>query len=108
MVWLCSFESFPRIEYLGHSLERMIKDRVLRELVGGVNNVTIGDVKAKELGKDKKTVLERVDDSCFDVIVEMAGQTRWRIHYNANKAVDAILKGKHITQYVYLTVSLNI
>lgn len=69
----------------------------MRELVGGVNDVTIGDFRAKELGKDKKTVLERVEASCFEVIVEMAERARWRIHYKANEAVDAILKGEHKT-----------
>eukprot|EP00210_Caulerpa_lentillifera_P003671 g3505.t1 len=79
------------VNVLGHTLENMLKDRILRELVGGVNNVIIGDDRAMQLGSDKKTILERVDASCFDVIVEMSARTRWRIHYNANQAVDAIL-----------------
>eukprot|EP00210_Caulerpa_lentillifera_P003670 g3504.t1 len=77
----------------GHTLENMLKDRVLRDLLGSVNDVILGDYKADVMGYNKKTILERVDASCFDVIVEMATRNRWRIHYSANEAVDAILAG---------------
>lgn len=72
----------------------MVKDRVLRELVGGVGDVILGDDRASKMKTDKKITQERIDASSFDVVVEMAGRTRWRIHYDANKAVDAILAGK--------------
>eukprot|EP00210_Caulerpa_lentillifera_P003668 g3502.t1 len=76
----------------GHSLETMVKDLVLRELVGGINHVIIGDARAAVTRSNRKTILERMDASCFDVIVEMTTRDRWRIHYDANKAVDSILK----------------
>eukprot|EP00210_Caulerpa_lentillifera_P003625 g3460.t1 len=75
----------------GYNLEGMIKDRILRELIGGINDVVISDINARERKSKKKTRLERVDASCFDVIVEMATKSQWRIHYDANSAVDAIL-----------------
>lgn len=70
----------------------MVKDIVLRDLVGSVTSVTIGDARAKK-HRNKKTVLERVESSCFDVVVEMTERTRWTIHYDVNKAVDAFLVG---------------
>eukprot|EP00210_Caulerpa_lentillifera_P003669 g3503.t1 len=77
----------------GHTLEDMVKDRVLRVLVGDINDVVVGDHRAMNTKSNKKTVLERVDASCFDVIVEMSTRDRWRIHFNADESVDAICAG---------------
>jgi len=79
---------------VARTLEDVVKDPVLRDLVGGVGDVILGDERALDTKTHKKIIQERIDASSFDVVVEMEDITRWRIHHDANKAVDVILAGK--------------
>ncbi|KDO26205.1 hypothetical protein SPRG_20611 [Saprolegnia parasitica CBS 223.65] len=80
-------------------LRKLLKNKPLRGLVGGIQNVTLSDKTAREqqLKNDgdslRKTVAERGGAPIFEVIVELRrGQyDTWRIISNAADAVDAIL-----------------
>jgi len=77
----------------GRTLENLLVNPTLSDLVGGVQAVTLGDEEAKRRGT-QKTVLERKSPPTFDVLVE---QQSWReviVHMNVAAAVDAQLRGR--------------
>jgi stage III sporulation protein SpoIIIAA len=93
-------------------LRKLLKNKDLRGLVGGIEVDTMGDDMAKQEAKRKKdlavtqgeanakfsvckTKVERASEPTFDVIVEVRRGSRheWRIVPDAAKAVDAILNG---------------
>jgi len=77
----------------GRTLENLLVNPTLSDLVGGVQAVTLGDEEAKRRGT-QKTVLERKSPPTFDVLVE---QLSWReviVHCDVAAAVDAQLRGR--------------
>jgi stage III sporulation protein SpoIIIAA len=77
----------------GRTLENLLVNPTLSDLVGGVQAVTLGDEEAKRRGT-QKTVLERKSPPTFDVLVE---QQSWReviVHPDVAAAVDAQLRGR--------------
>ena len=76
-------------------LRKLIKNRQLRGLVGGVETVTLGDKQAKEEGTGSKLKAERAGEPTFDAIVELErGKLHcWRVVKDVAGAVDAILEG---------------
>ena len=54
----------------GNTLENLIKNPVMNDLVGGVQSVTLGDDEAKHRGS-QKTVLEREKQPTFDIVIEI-------------------------------------
>jgi stage III sporulation protein SpoIIIAA len=77
----------------GRTLENLLVNPTLSDLVGGVQAVTLGDEEAKRRGT-QKTVLERKSPPTFDVLVE---QQSWReviVHMDVAAAVDAQLRGR--------------
>jgi hypothetical protein len=77
----------------GRTLENLLVNPTLSDLVGGVQAVTLGDEEAKRWGT-QKTVLERKSPPTFDVLVE---QQSWReviVHMDVAAAVDAQLRGR--------------
>ncbi|OQS04344.1 hypothetical protein THRCLA_03407 [Thraustotheca clavata] len=79
-------------------LRKLLKNKPLRGLVGGVESVTMGDALAKSQQKHndgplRKLMVERGGEPIFEVIVELRrGQyDTWRITLNTAKSVDAIL-----------------
>ncbi|KDO33847.1 hypothetical protein SPRG_01726 [Saprolegnia parasitica CBS 223.65] len=79
------------------TLRKLLKNKPLRGLVGGVEAVTVGDANARKGpdGSVHKVCAERCDAPIFDVIVELAkGEyDTWRVVLDAAVAVDAILQG---------------
>jgi hypothetical protein len=86
-------------------LRKLLKNKQLRGLVGGVESVTLGDAAAKEDAKRRgappgvadKLKAQRAGPPIFDVIVELRrGEPHeWRIVLNTATAVDQILEGSH-------------
>ena len=77
----------------GRTLDNLLVNPTLCDLVGGVQAVTLGDEEAKRRGT-QKTVLERKSPPTFDVLVE---QQSWReviVHIDVAAAVDAQLRGR--------------
>jgi len=83
-------------------LRKLVKNKQLRSLVGGVESVTLGDAAAKDEAKKggfsslQKIKAQRSGPATFDIIVELrrGEQHEWRIIMDAGKAVDAILEGR--------------
>lgn len=80
----------------GNSLENLMMNPTLADLVGGIQPVTLGDEEARRRGT-QKTVLERKAPPTFDVLVEMHERQKVAVHRDVSETVDAALRGQPIT-----------
>ncbi len=80
----------------GNTLENLIKNPVMNDLVGGVQSVTLGDDEAKHRGC-QKTVLEREKHPTFDIVIEIIDRNTLAVYKDTAEAVDHILRGWPIT-----------
>ena len=71
----------------GNTLENLIMNPTLSDLVGGIQSVTLGDEEARRRGT-QKTVLERKAPPTFDVVVEIQSWERVAVHPNVAETVD--------------------
>jgi len=76
----------------GNTLENLIMNPTLSDLVGGVQSVTLGDLEARRR-RTQKSVLERRAPPTFDVLVEIHGWDEVAIHPNVSDVVDKFLRG---------------
>lgn len=76
----------------GNSLESLIKNPTLSDLVGGIQSVTLGDDEAKRRSS-QKTVLEREKQPTFDIVIEILDRNTLAVYKNTSEAVDYILRG---------------
>ena len=76
----------------GNSLENLIKNPTLSDLVGGIQSVTLGDDEAKRRAS-QKTVLEREKQPTFDVVIEILDRNTLAVYKDSAEAVDYILRG---------------
>ncbi|WP_277214149.1 hypothetical protein, partial [Isoptericola croceus] len=63
----------------GNTLENLVLNPTLSDLVGGIQSVTLGDDEARRRGT-QKTILERKAPPTFDVIVEIQSWDRVAVH----------------------------
>ena len=77
----------------GHTLENVLKNPSLCDLVGGVQSVTLGDDEARRR-RGQKTILEREGPPTFSIAVEMLDIGLWRVHTDVASSVDALLAGQ--------------
>jgi len=77
----------------GNTLENLMMNPTLSDLIGGIQTVTLGDEEAKRRGT-RKSILERTSPPTFDVVVEIQGWDKVAIHPDVGEAVDAILRGQ--------------
>jgi stage III sporulation protein SpoIIIAA len=76
----------------GNTLENLVRNPTLSELVGGVQTVTLGDEEARQR-RSRKTVNERKAPPTFDVVVEMREHDELIVHGDTASAVDRLLLG---------------
>ena len=76
----------------GNTLENLIKNPTLSDLVGGIQSVTLGDDEAKRRAS-QKTVLEREKQPTFDVVIEILDRNTLAVYKDTAEAVDYILRG---------------
>jgi stage III sporulation protein SpoIIIAA len=76
----------------GQTLENLLMNPTLSDLVGGISAVTLSDEEARRRGT-RKTVLERKAPPTFDVLVEIVDRDKLAIHKNVAEVVDALLRG---------------
>ncbi len=76
----------------GNSLENLLMNPTLSDLVGGIQAVTLSDEEAKKRGT-QKTVLERKSLPTFDVIIEIMEVDKLAIHHDVTATVDRMLRG---------------
>jgi len=77
----------------GTSLANLVANPTLADLVGGVQNVTLGDDEARARGT-QKTVSERRGPPTFEAVVEIVDRERLLVHADTGRAVDALLRGR--------------
>src|SRR5437870_4791813 len=76
----------------GNTLENLMINPTLSDLVGGIHPVTLSDEEARRRGT-QKTVLERKAPPTFDVLIEIQDKDRLAIHRDVAEAVDLMLRG---------------
>ncbi len=79
----------------GNTLENLILNPTLSDLIGGIQTVTLGDEEARRRGT-QKSILERKAPPTFDVVVEIQDFNRVAIHPDVAEAIDAILRGRPV------------
>ncbi|MBM4242725.1 MAG: AAA family ATPase [Deltaproteobacteria bacterium] len=76
----------------GHSLDNLLANPTLADLVGGIQAVTLGDEEARRR-RTQKTVLERKQTPTFDELIEIQTRDRVAVHHQLAQVVDARLRG---------------
>ncbi len=76
----------------GNTLENLVMNPILCDLVGGVQTVTLSDEEARIRGT-QKTVSERKGPPTFEAVVEIVSREELIVHADAGRAVDALLRG---------------
>lgn len=77
----------------GNTLENLLLNPTLSDLVGGIESVTLSDEEARRRGT-QKTVLERRAPPTFDVLIEIQDREQLLIHGDVTSSVDAMLRGE--------------
>jgi hypothetical protein len=77
----------------GNTLENLLLNPTLSDLVGGIESVTLSDEEARRRGT-QKTVLERRAAPTFDVLIEIQARERLAVQPDVSDAVDAMLRGR--------------
>jgi len=77
----------------GTTLESLLMNPTLSDLVGGVQTVILGDEEARLRGT-QKTVSERKASPTFDAVVEIVAYDRLIVHADTARAVDRLLRGQ--------------
>jgi stage III sporulation protein SpoIIIAA len=80
----------------GNTLDNLLMNPTLCDLVGGIDSVTLSDEEARRRGT-QKTVLERKAPPTFDVLVEIQDRQTVAIHHDVARAVDAFLRGRPLS-----------
>jgi stage III sporulation protein SpoIIIAA len=76
----------------GNSLENVVANPTLADLVGGVQTVTLSDDEAR-LRHTQKTISERKARPTFDAVVEIVDREVVVVHTDTAAAVDKLLRG---------------
>ena len=77
----------------GNSLENLMLNPTLSDLIGGIESVTLSDDEARRRGT-QKVVLERRTAPTFDIMIEIQARDRLVVHADVATAVDAILRSR--------------
>ena len=80
----------------GRTLENLLLNPTLSDLIGGIESVTLSDEEARRRGT-QKTVLERRSPPTFDVLVELQERDRMAIHPDVAAVVDTLVRGYPVT-----------
>lgn len=75
----------------GNTLENLLQNPTLSDLVGGIHAVTLSDEEARRRGT-QKTVLERKAPPTFGVLVEIQEKDRLAVHHDVAEVVDRFLR----------------
>jgi len=76
----------------GNTLDNLILNPTLSDLIGGIQSVTLGDQEARYRGT-QKTVLERKAPPTFDVVIEINSWNEVAINNDVSHVVDQWLRG---------------
>ena len=76
----------------GNTLENLVLNPSLSDLIGGIQVVTLGDEEARKRGT-QKTVLERKAPPTFPIVIELQDRDRLAVHRDVATTVDLWLRG---------------
>ncbi|HAF11361.1 MAG TPA: AAA family ATPase [Chloroflexi bacterium] len=79
----------------GNTLENLMLNPTLSDLIGGIQSVTLSDEEARRRGT-QKSVLERKAPPTFQVLVEIQGYQKLAIYHDVAQTVDAVLLGNPV------------
>jgi stage III sporulation protein SpoIIIAA len=77
----------------GNSLDNLLMNPTLSDLLGGIHAVTLSDEEARRRGT-QKTVLERKAPPTFDTLVEIRNRDAFSVYHGTASVVDAFLRGR--------------
>ncbi len=77
----------------GNTLENLMLNPTLSDLIGGIESVTLSDDEARRRGT-QKVVLERRTAPTFDIMIEIQARDRLVVHPDVASAVDAVLRNR--------------
>ena len=77
----------------GNTLENLMMNPTLCDLIGGIQTVTLSDEEARRRGT-QKSVLERKAPPTFEVVVEIQDWNKVAVRHDVSKSVDDILRGR--------------
>src|SRR6184192_3444155 len=80
----------------GNTLENLMLNPTLSDLVGGIQTVTLSDEEARRRGT-QKSVLERKAPPTFQVLVEIQDYQKVSIYQDVAQTVDSILLGMPVS-----------
>ena len=78
----------------GLTLDNLLVNPTLNDLLGGIQTVTLSDEEARRRGT-QKSVLERKAPPTFDVLVEIQERDRVAVHMPVDETVDEALRGRY-------------
>lgn len=79
----------------GNTLENLMMNPTLSDLIGGIQSVTLSDEEARRRGT-QKSILERKAPPTFNVMVEIITRDEVAVHRDVAVTVDAILRSAPI------------
>ena len=79
----------------GNTLENLMLNPTLSDLIGGIESVTLSDDEARRRGT-QKVVLERRTAPTFDIMIEIQARDRLVVHPDVASAVDASLRNRSL------------
>jgi stage III sporulation protein SpoIIIAA len=79
----------------GNTLENLIMNPTLSDLVGGIQSVTLSDEEARRR-RTQKAILERRAPPTFDTLVEIQSFSRVAVQRDVAEVVDAVLRGYEV------------
>ena len=79
----------------GNTLDNLMMNPTLADLIGGIQSVTLSDEEARRRGT-QKSILERKAPPTFDVVVEIHDRDHFNVHHDVATSVDLLLRGKPI------------
>jgi nucleoside-triphosphatase THEP1 len=79
----------------GNTLENLMMNPTLADLIGGIQSVTLSDEEARRRGT-QKSVLERKAPPTFDVVIEIQNWSHVAVHENVSEVIDSVLRGQPV------------
>ena len=77
----------------GNTLDNLLLNPTLSDLVGGVESVTLSDEEARRR-KTQKTILERRSPPTFSVLIEIQDRQQLLVHHSVAESVDTLLRNR--------------
>jgi len=83
----------------GNTLENLMMNPTLSDLIGGIQSVTLSDEEARRRGT-QKSILERKAPPTFNVMVEIVSRDEVAVHRDVAATVDMLLRASPVRSEV--------